>query len=46
MHAFPVIFKPKMKICKNLTDKSDSHVEIFEIPNTKTHTLGQGSRLA
>jgi hypothetical protein len=39
-------FQTQNENCKKLRDKSNSHVEIFEIPETKTHTLGQGSRLA
>jgi hypothetical protein len=41
-----LISNPKWKLQKNLRDTSNSHVEIFEFHNTKTYTLGQGSRLA
>ncbi len=44
--CLPSYFQTQNENCKKLRDKSNSHVEIFEIPSTKTHTLGQGSRLA
>jgi hypothetical protein len=39
-------FQTQNENCKKLRDECCSHVEIFEFPNTKSHTLGQGSWLA
>ncbi len=39
-------FQTQTENCKKLRNKCYLHVEIFEFPNTKSHTHGQGSQLA
>jgi hypothetical protein len=39
-------FQTQNENCKKLKNKCYLNVKIFEFPNTKSHTLGQGSQLA